>query len=196
MVRCLVTYGAPVGLRGLATAEVAQSPGRVTEHAELAAIAEEVKERLQGTTAEDVVAAMRAVTGNVAEGPDGLFPHIGLRASEKLDEDGDSAGLDNNLCLGGGAGGNVGQSPGSLELNKGMGGSQELDEAADNTGLDDLLDGRVPLLGQKLSELGGGLDLEVDLVGEDARNHLRKILVQLFGIMLAMPRQYSHPLVV
>lgn len=128
---------------------------------------------------------MGAVTSDVTKGPDGLLSHIGLRAGKELDENGDSASLNDDLGLGGRARRNVGQGPSSLELHQGVGGSQELDEAADDTGLDDLLDGRVPLLGQKLSELGGGLDLEIDLVGEDARNHLRKILIQLFGTMLA-----------
>lgn len=128
---------------------------------------------------------MGAVTSDVTKGPDGLLSHIGLRAGKELDENGDSASLNDDLGLGGRTRRNVGQGPSSLELHQGVGGSQEFDEAADDTGLDDLLNGRVPLLGQKLSELGGGLDLEIDLVGEDTRNHLRKILIQLFGIMLA-----------
>lgn len=58
--------------------------------------------------------------------------------------------------------------------------AEELDEAADNTGLDNLLDRWVSLLRKELSELGGGLNLEIDLVGENAGNHLWKILVQLY----------------
>lgn len=60
-----------------------------------------------------------------------------------------------------------------------MRGAEKLDEAADNTGLDHLLDRRVALLGQQLPEPGSSLDLEVDLLGEDALHHLRKILGQL-----------------
>jgi hypothetical protein len=183
------TYSVPIRLRGLATAKVAQSPSSVTKHAELAAVSQQAEQRLESSAAKDIVTAVGAVTSDVTKGPDGLLSHIGLGAGKELDEDGDSASLNDDLGLGGGTRGNVGQGPSSLELHQGVRGSQELDEAADDTGLDDLLDGRVPLLGQKLSELGGGLDLEVDLVGEDARNHLRKILVQLFGIMLAVPRQ-------
>lgn len=181
------TYSVPIRLRGLATAKVAQGPGRVAKHAELAAVSQQAKQGLESSAAKDIVAAMGAVTSNVTKCPDGLLSHIGFRAGKELDEDGDSASLNDDLGLGGRARGDVGQGPSSLELHQGVGGSQEFDEAADDTGLDNLLDGRVPLLGQKLSELGGGLDLKIDLVGEDTRNHLREILVQLFGIMLAMP---------
>jgi hypothetical protein len=58
-------------------------------------------------------------------------------------------------------------------------GSEELDKSADDTSLDDFFNRRVSLFGQQFSELGRGLDLEVDLVREDAGYHLRKILVQL-----------------
>lgn len=173
------THGVPVGLGSLASAEVAESPGSVAEHAELAAVAKQVQQRLQGTTAEDIVAAVRAVTGNVTEGPDGLLPDIGLRAGEELDEDGDGAGLNDDLGLGGRTRGNVGQGPGSLELDQGVRGSQELDESGDDASLDNLLDRGVSLLGEKLSELGGGLDLEIDLFREDTGDHLREVLVQL-----------------
>lgn len=173
------THSAPVGLRGLATAEVAEGPSGVSEHAKLAAVAKQVQQRLQGTAAEDIVAAVRAVASNVTEGPDGLFSDIGFGASKKLDEDGDSTSLDNDLGLSGRAGSNVGQGPGSLELHQSMGRSQELDESANDTSLDDFLDRGVTLLGQQLSELCGGLDLKVDLFREDTRNHLREVLVQL-----------------
>lgn len=122
---------------------------------------------------------MRAVTGNVAEGPDGLLANIGLRASQKLNKDGDSTCLNDDLCLGGGTTGNVGQGPGSLELDQSVGRSEELDKAADDTGLDDFFDGWVSLLGQEFAELGRGVDLLLELVGEDTSNHLGKVLVQL-----------------
>jgi hypothetical protein len=122
---------------------------------------------------------VRAVTSNVTKSPDSLFPDIGLGASKELNEDGNSASLNNDLGLCGGAGSNVGQSPSSLELNQGVRGSQELDETANNTGLDDLLNRGVTLLGKKLSELGGGLNLRIDLVREDALHHLGKVLIQL-----------------
>lgn len=173
------TYSSPVRLGGLATAEVAKCPSSIAEHAKLTAIAEKVKKRLKSTTAEDIVTAVRAVTSDVAEGPDGLFPDIRLGATKKLDENRDSTSLNDNLCLSGGAGCDVGQSPGSLELNQGVRGSQELDKTTNDASLDDLLDRGVALLGKKLSELGCGLNLRIDLVREDTLHHLRKILIQL-----------------
>jgi len=169
----------PVRLGGLATAEVAKCPSSIAEHAKLTAIAEKVKKRLKSTAAEDIVTAVRAITSDVAEGPDGLFPDIRLGASKKLDENRDSASLNDNLCLSGGAGCDVGQSPGSLELDQGVRGSQELDKTTNDAGLDDLLDRGVALLGKKLSELRCGLNLRIDLVREDTLHHLRKVLIQL-----------------
>lgn len=73
-------YVVPVGLWGLPTAEVAQGPGGVAEHAQLTAIVDEVQERAQGTSTQHEVAAVRAVTGNVTQSPDGLFTDIRLGA--------------------------------------------------------------------------------------------------------------------
>jgi hypothetical protein len=174
-----MTYSVPVGLGSLATAEVAKGPGGVPEHAQLAAVSQEGQERLQGTAAEDVVAAVGAVASDIAEGPHGLLANIGLGASEKLDENRNGAGLDDDLGLRGGARSNVGQGPSRLELDQGVGRAKELDKAANDARLDDLLNRGVALLGQKLSELGCRLDLKVDLLGEDALDHLRQVLVQL-----------------
>lgn len=129
---------------------------------------------------------MRTVAGNVAEGPDGLLADIGLGAGQELDKDGDGTGLDDDLSLRGRARGNVGQGPGSLELDQGVGRSEEFDETADDTSLDDLLDRGVALLGEKLAELGGGVDLLFHLVGEDAGDHLGEVLVELRGGVSAM----------
>ena len=41
---------------------------------------------------------------------------------------------------------------------------KELNKTADDTSLDDLLDGRITLLGEKLAELGCGLDLKLNLI--------------------------------
>lgn len=142
-----MTHGSPVGLRGLATAEVAKRPGSIPEHAKLAAVTEEGQEGLEGAAAEDVVAAVGAVSGNVAESPDRLLADIGFRAREELDEYGDGTSLDNDLGLGGRARGDVRQGPGGLELNERVGGAEEFDETAHDTSLDDLLNGRVALLG-------------------------------------------------
>lgn len=170
------TYRSPVRLRSLATAKVAQGPSGVAQHAELTAVAEEVQQRLKGAAAQHVVATLGAVTGNVAERPDGLLAHIGLGAGEKLDKDRDGASFNYNLGLGGASGGDVGQGPCGLELHEGVRGSEKLDETADDTSLDDLFDRRVALLGQQFAESGGSLNLQIDLVGENALDHLRKIL--------------------
>jgi hypothetical protein len=173
------TYHIPIRLRRLATAEVAQGPGSITEHAQLAAIVDQVQQRTESAGAKNEVAALGAVTGNVSEGPDGLFADVRLVAAEELDENGDGTGLDDDLGLLGGAGGNVGQGPGSLELNQGMRGAEEFDEAAHDAGFDDALDRGVAFLGEQLSELGSGLHLLVDLLGEDAFDHLREFDIQL-----------------
>jgi hypothetical protein len=114
-----------------------------------------------------------------------LLTDIGLGAVEKLDKDGDGTGLDDDLGLSGRAGGNVGESPGGLELDEGMGRAQELDEAAHDAGLDDLLDRRVALFAEQFPELCGGLDLEVNLVREDAGDHLGEVLIELRILTLA-----------
>lgn len=97
--RC--TYRVPVRLWSLAAAEVAQSPGGIAQHTQLAAVAEEVQQRLQRTTAQHVVTALGAVTSNVSESPDGLLTHVGLRTGKKFNKDRDGTSLDDDLCLGG-----------------------------------------------------------------------------------------------
>ncbi|KUI56758.1 hypothetical protein VP1G_10880 [Cytospora mali] len=170
----------------LATAKVAQSPSSIAQHAKLAAVAKESQQGLESTAAQNVVTALWAVTSNVTEGPDGLLPHIGFWAGEELDENGHGTSLDDNLSLCSASGGNVGQGPSSLKLNEGVRRSEELDESGNNTGLDDLFDGRVALFGQKLSKAGCSLNLQIDLVGEDALYHLRKILAQLPATYLGL----------
>lgn len=140
------TYGVPIRLGSLSTAEVAESPGGIAEHAQLAAVAKQVKQWLQSAAAQDVVATVGAVASDVAQSPYGLLADIGLGAGEELDEDRNGIGLDDDLGLSGRARGNVGQGPRSLELNKGMRRTQELNEAADDTCLDDLLNRWVALL--------------------------------------------------
>lgn len=157
------THSLPVRLRGLSTAEVAQGPGRVPQHAQLAAVTEESQQRAESTGLEDEVAAGGTVTGDVAQSPDSLLPDIGLVAAEEFDEDGHSAGLDDDLCLLCGARGNVCEGPCGLELDQCVRGAQELDKAADDARLDNTLNGRVALLGEQLAELCGGLDLLVNL---------------------------------
>lgn len=76
-----MTHRVPIGLRGFAAAEVAERPGGVSQHAELAAVAEQRQERAQRALLEHEVAADGAVAGNVAEGPDGLLSHVRLMAA-------------------------------------------------------------------------------------------------------------------
>jgi hypothetical protein len=169
----------PVGLGRLSTAEVAQRPGRVAQHAQLAAVAQQGQQRAQGAGLEYKVAACGAVTGDVTQGPDGLLPHVGLVAAEQLDKDGHGACLDDDLCLLRGPGGDVGKGPCRLELHQRVRGAEELDEAAHDARLDNALDGRVALLGEELAEFGRRLDLLIDLFREDALDHLGEFFVEL-----------------
>lgn len=173
------TYGSPVGLGSLAATKVAQGPGGISEHGKLAAVTEKSKERAEGTLGQDEITAAGTITGNVAQSPHGLLADIGFGTAQELDEDGNGTGLDNNLGLRSRARGNVGKSPGGLELDKSVGRAEELDEAAHNASLDDLFDWRVALLAEQFAELGGGLDLSVNLFREDASHHLREVLVEL-----------------
>jgi hypothetical protein len=48
---------------------------------------------------QDVISALRAVTGDITKGPDSLFTDIGLDAVEKLDEYRDSTCFNDHLGL-------------------------------------------------------------------------------------------------
>ena len=174
-----VTYSSPVGLRRLATAEVAQSPSSIPKHAQLAAVAKEGQERLESAATEDIITAVRAVSRDVAKRPDRLFAHIGLGARKKLNKYRHGTSFNNDLGLSGRARGDIRQGPRGLELDESVGGAKELNEAAHDTSLNDFLDRRVALLGEEFPELRRGLDLLINLVGEDARDHLREVLVEL-----------------
>jgi hypothetical protein len=58
-------------------------------------------------------------------------------------------------------------------------GAQELHKSANNTGLDNTFNRRIALLGEQLSEFGCSLNLRLNLVGEDALDHLRELHVEL-----------------
>jgi hypothetical protein len=176
------TYGVPIRLGSLATAEVAQRPGCIAKHAKLAAVTKQSQQGLERTAAEDIVAALGAIASDITERPDRLFTNVRLRALQELNEDRHGTSLDDDLSLGRTARSNVGQGPSSLELDQSMWGSEKFNESANNTGLDDLLDGGIALLGKQLSELRRSLNLEVDLIGEDACDHLREVLVELHGV--------------
>ncbi len=174
-----ITHRLPIRLRSLATAEVAQGPGGISKHAQLAAVAQEGQKWSQGTRLQNKVAARRAVTGDIAQSPHCLLSNVGFRAGEKFDEYGHSSGLDDNLRLLCGSGSDVRKSPCCLKLNKGMRRTKEFDESAYDAGFDDPLDRGVALLGQQFSELCSSLDLVVDLIGEDSFDHFRKFFIEL-----------------
>lgn len=173
------TYSMPVRLGSLPTAEVAKSPGRISEHAQLPTVPEERKQRLQSPSRQNVITALRAVARNVSQSPHGLLSDVGFMAPQELDEDRHRARFNDNLGLLSRTRGDVRQGPGGLELNQGVRVAQELHEATNNAGFDDLLDGWVAFFRQQLAELGRGLNLSVDLVGEDSLDHLRKFFVEL-----------------
>ena len=173
------THSVPIGLWCLSTAEVAQSPCGIAEHAQLPAITDQIHQRTEGIGTQHKVTALGAVTSNVTQRPDRLFPDIRLGAAEKLDEDRHSTGFDDNLCLLSRSGGNVGQGPSSLKLNQGMCGPEEFHKTAHDARLDNTLNGRVAFLGKQLPEFGCALDLRLNLVGENALDHLREFHIEL-----------------
>lgn len=197
------TYEFPVGLGVLAPAEVGESPGRVPQHAHLVRLVEQRQEGPEGSLLQNVVSALRTVSRNVSECPDGLLSHVEDGRREELDEDGDGAGLNDDLRVLGCTGGDVGESPGSLELEeRGKGGepgqlrvdcssrigahldhgvlvAEELNEASDDSTLDDLLNGRVALLTQELPEPRRCVELLIRLVGEHSLDHRRELLLEL-----------------
>lgn len=110
------THELPVGLGVLASAEVAEGPSGVPEHADLVGLVEEGEERTKGALLENVVAALGAVSSNVAESPNGLLADVEDGGGEELDEDGDGARLDDDLGMLRGSRGDVGKGPGGFEL--------------------------------------------------------------------------------
>ena len=110
------THQLPVRLRRLASAEVAESPGRVPEHADLVVFAQKSEQGPESTLLENIVPALRAVASDVAEGPHCLLTNIENGRREQLDEFGDSLGVDNDLGVLSSARCDVGKGPCSLEL--------------------------------------------------------------------------------
>ena len=131
---------------GLTPAEVAESPGGVPEHGELGVLVKLLKEGLHGTGGKHLVPAWRAVSGDIPKGPDGLFPHIVVRARQQPAENRHSAFLHDDLGVLRSSGGNVGEGPGGLKLkSRQIVAVQKLNEARDNPLVNHLLDGRVLL---------------------------------------------------
>ena len=112
----MCAYQIPIGLGRLASAEVAERPSGIPEHAELVVLAQEVQQRPQSALLEDVVAALRAITSNVTQGPHSLLPYIGNGRREQFDELRDGLCVDDDLGMFCRTRSDVGQSPSSLEL--------------------------------------------------------------------------------
>lgn len=70
----------------------------------------------EGTLLEYVISALGAIAGDIAQRPNCLLTDIEDGRREKVDELGDSVGVDDNLGVLLGAGSDVGQSPCSFEL--------------------------------------------------------------------------------
>jgi DNA polymerase III psi subunit len=71
-----MTYQIPIRLWRLSTAEVAQSPRRISQHAKFMILAEQGQERSKSALLQDVVTALGAVTSDVTESPYSLLPHV------------------------------------------------------------------------------------------------------------------------
>lgn len=85
------TYQLPIRLGLLSSAEVAKGPSGIAKHAELVVLTQKSKERPQSTLLEHKVSALRTVSSNVAQSPDGLFADIHDRRGKQVDEFWDSA---------------------------------------------------------------------------------------------------------
>lgn len=106
----------PVGLRGLAPAKIAQCPGGVSEHADLVVFAEQGQQGTESTLLENVIPALGAITSDVTQSPNGLFPNIEHWGREQLDEFRNGLGADNDLSVLSGTRGDIGERPRGLEL--------------------------------------------------------------------------------
>ena len=91
---------------------------------------------------DDVVSVENAVTADVSDGPDSLLDNAWVVGLEQLDEERNSALVDDALALDGGSGSYVGESPGSLKLElRVLLLFNVLDHAGNKAGIDDGLDG-------------------------------------------------------
>lgn len=79
-------------------------------------LVEKREEGTKGALLEDVVAALGAVAGDVAEGPHGLFSDVEHGRRQKFDENGDGAGFDDDRGVFRGARGDVGEGPRGFKL--------------------------------------------------------------------------------
>ena len=103
-------------MRRFASAEVAQSPSCVPEHAQFVVFTQKSKQRAQRALLENVISALWAIPGNVTECPDSLLPDIVDRRGQQLNELWNSASVDDSLSMLSGARSNVRERPCCLEL--------------------------------------------------------------------------------
>ena len=69
-------YQIPFWLRGLSTAEVAQGPGSIPQHANFVVLAQKSEEGPEGTLLEDIIPALWAVTSDVPQRPNSLLSDV------------------------------------------------------------------------------------------------------------------------
>ena len=128
-------------------------------------LAQQGQEWPESTLLEDVIPALWAVSSNVSESPDRLFPHIVDTGRKQPNEFRDSTGADNGLSVVGGARRDICERPGGFELQNtrlkpssdqnfcdgahlkhGVVATEEFHKPRDNTALNDAFNGRVLLL--------------------------------------------------
>mmetsp|Transcript_82195 Transcript_82195/g.211802 ORF Transcript_82195/g.211802 Transcript_82195/m.211802 type:complete len:627 (+) Transcript_82195:481-2361(+) len=141
------------GRPGLAPDVVGQGPRRVLHRGRLHR-AQHLQRGLQGALAQHDVAELRRVARDVAQGPDGLAPHLNVRRAQQLDEDRHSAVVYDHACLVCTSRTDVCECPAGLELQLGPCRLlQVLNEARHDAGVDGLLDRRVVRRRELLAEL-------------------------------------------
>jgi len=96
---------------------------------------------VKGSTLDDAVPRVSAVSGDVADSPNDLLNHFDVWRLKQLDEVAQHVLLYQIVDVVRGARRHIGQAPGSLELELGDFVVEELDEDVDEVGVDHLLDG-------------------------------------------------------
>lgn len=171
------THQLPLGLRVLATAEIAEGPGGVSQHAEFGVLAQQAQKGAKRARLQNLIAALGAVTRNVPERPNGLLTDIGDVGGEEIDKLWDRASIDHKLCVLCCSRCDVGQCPSSFKLESFISGVirryretsthlehrvvalQKLNKARDDAAFDDLFDRWVLLLGEQFAEASGRVKL-------------------------------------
>mmetsp|Transcript_5742 Transcript_5742/g.11447 ORF Transcript_5742/g.11447 Transcript_5742/m.11447 type:complete len:512 (-) Transcript_5742:106-1641(-) len=173
-------YHFKVGLR-FATAKVGKSPRRVPKHGKFAVLLQLMQEWGHGTGLQHQITAGRRVTGNVSQGPDGLFADVVVGARQETDKNRDGTNFNDNLGMFRGSTGNVGQSPSRLELQgRVIFALQKFDKARHHTRVNDLLNRRILFDRKQATKLCGTFRLYGWIVSHDSLHHGGQLL-QLGG---------------